>query len=76
MTRANNYRGRIAHLCIKAGVPHWHPHQLRHNAATTFRKELGLETARLILGHSSVNMTDVSAEADLTKVIEAAASLG
>jgi len=26
---------------------HWHPHQLRHNAATFLRKEFGLETARM-----------------------------
>ncbi|MFL5328125.1 MAG: tyrosine-type recombinase/integrase [Gemmataceae bacterium] len=32
----------------------WHPHQLRHNAATNFRKEYGIELARIILGHSSV----------------------
>ena len=31
---------------------HWHPHQLRHNAATYLRKEFGLETARIISGPS------------------------
>ncbi len=30
----------------------WHPHQLRHNAATYLRKEFGLEAAQLILGWS------------------------
>jgi hypothetical protein len=32
---------------------HWHPHQLRHNAATELRREFGLDTARVILGHRS-----------------------
>jgi integrase len=34
-------------------VPHWHPHQLRHNAATRLRREFGLDVARAVLGHSS-----------------------
>lgn len=34
-------------------VPHWHPHQLRHNAATALRREHGIEVARVILGHRS-----------------------
>ena len=47
----------------------WHPHQLRHNAATRIRREFGLEAAQLVLGHSSAVVTDaVYAERDLTKV--------
>src|SRR5262245_36675452 len=38
-------------------VPHWHPHQLRHNAATLLRKEFGLDVARAVLGHSSPAVT-------------------
>ena len=26
-------------------LPHWHPNQLRHSAATMIRKEFGLEAA-------------------------------
>jgi integrase len=29
----------------------WHPHPLRHNAATRLRKEHGLDVARAVLGH-------------------------
>ncbi|GMU22145.1 MAG: hypothetical protein AMXMBFR13_22330 [Phycisphaerae bacterium] len=43
---------------------HWHPHQLRHNAATRLRKEFGVEVARIILGHSSPLITEIYAEAD------------
>jgi integrase len=28
------YRRAVALACIKAGVPHWHPHQIRHSRAT------------------------------------------
>ncbi|HEX5269400.1 MAG TPA: tyrosine-type recombinase/integrase [Gemmataceae bacterium] len=39
----------------------WHPHQLRHLAATRLRAEFGIELARIILGHSSASMTEVYA---------------
>lgn len=49
----------------------WHPHQLRHTAATVLRREFGLEAAQLTLGHSSATVTDaVYAERDRAKVIE------
>jgi integrase len=55
---------------------HWHPHQLRHNAATFLRKEFGLETARIILGHRSAAITEVYAETDQQKAIEAVVRVG
>ncbi|MCK6458104.1 MAG: site-specific integrase [Phycisphaerae bacterium] len=70
------YRIAIARACKKAGVPAWHPHQLRHNAATFLRKEFGLETARIILGHRSAAITTIYAEADQQKAIEAMLKVG
>ena len=55
---------------------HWHPHQLRHNAATFLRKEFGLETARIILGHQSSAITEVYAEQDHQKAMEAIVQVG
>lgn len=46
----------------------WHPHQLRHTAATKLRKEYGLEAAQVILGHKTLAVTEVYAE----KNVEAA----
>jgi integrase len=57
-------------------VPHWHPHQLRHNAATTLRREHGIEVARIILGHRSAAITEVYAEVDHTRAIEVMAKIG
>lgn len=54
----------------------WHPHQLRHNAATFLRKEFGLETARIILGHRSPAVTTIYAEADEKKAIEVMMKVG
>jgi len=46
----------------------WHPHQLRHTAATRLRREYGLEAAQVILGHKTLTVTQVYAE----KNVEAA----
>lgn len=57
-------------------VGHWHPHQLRHNAATYIRREFGLESSKVILGHRSLDMTQLYAEADLDKAKEAIRRIG
>jgi len=72
----DSYRRAIAYGCKRAGVPKWHPHQLRHSAATQLRKEFGLDVARAVLGHSSPAVTEVYAELDLTKAAEAMERVG
>jgi integrase len=57
-------------------IPHWHPHQLRHNAATFLRREHGIEVARIILGHKSAAITEVYAEADHATAINVMAEVG
>ena len=42
----------------------FHPHQLRHNAATRLANEFGIEMAKIILGHTSAAMTLRYAELD------------
>jgi integrase len=54
----------------------WHPHQLRHSAATTIRREAGLDTARTVLGHSSLNVAEVYAERDENVAREIMARIG
>jgi integrase len=62
---------------IGAGpIPHWHPHQLRHSAATRLRREFGLDVARAVLGHSSPVVTEVYAELDGAKAAEAMERVG
>jgi len=46
---------------------HWHPHQLRHNAATAVRAEFGVEMAQLMLGNSSVPAAEIDAEVNHEK---------
>lgn len=54
----------------------WHPHQLRHNAGTSLRKEFGVELARIILGHKTAFTTEIYAEVDREHAIEVIAKVG
>ena len=70
-------RRAIARACKLAGVSHWHPHQIRHTAGTRFRREAGLEAARILLGHSSPVVTEEHyVEVDRRKAHELMAALG
>ena len=57
-------------------VPDFHPHQLRHTAATIARKEFGLDAARALLGHRTLSITNDYAELDRTLADKAARKLG
>lgn len=54
----------------------WHPHQLRHNAATRLRREFGLDAARAVLGHSTPVVTEIYAELDRRKAADAMEKIG
>jgi integrase len=71
-----SYHQAIRQACLKADVPLWHPHQLRHNAATWLRKEFGLDVARVVLGHRSPQITEVYAELDHAKAAEVMSKVG
>lgn len=76
---AQSYGKAIKYACRAAGVEHWHPHQLRHAAATRLRQQFkgkGLDVARAVLGHRSLGMADHYAELDLALAIEAAKKSG
>ena len=54
----------------------WHPHQLRHNAATRLRKEFGIEAARVVLEHRSAGITEIYAEIDHLRAADVMARVG
>lgn len=70
------YRGAVQRACVKAGVPPWTPAQLRHNAATRFRKEYGLKVAQIMLGHQSAEVTQIYAERDRDRAMAVVARIG
>ena len=57
-------------------VHRWHPHQLRHSYATRVRKEFGLETAQILLGHTTADVTEIYAERDTERAVSVAAKTG
>lgn len=71
-----NYAAAIGRGCAAAQVPHWHGHQLRHNAATWLRKEFGIDIARVVLGHRSAAVTEIYAELDFAKAREVMGRVG
>ena len=70
------YDHAIERACEKAGIPTWSPNRLRHLAATRIRKEFGIESARIILGHASAVTSEIYAEIDREKVQEIMGKLG
>ena len=70
------YHTAIERACAKAGVPRWHPNQLRHTAATRISRMFSLEAAQVVLGHAKADVTQVYAERDLTKAHEIMAKIG
>ncbi|MAE65623.1 MAG: recombinase XerD [Phycisphaeraceae bacterium] len=73
----HSYRQAISRACKLAGVPHWHPHQLRHAHATEVRKKFGLEIAQMVLGHAvGSKISELYAEADVEKVKEILRKIG
>lgn len=57
-------------------IPAWHPHQLRHTAATRLRKEFGFDVAKTVLGHAKAEMTERYAERDLAAARRVVATVG
>jgi integrase len=79
----DQWRKRLAKTGLKSDLDawrkehRWFPYQLRHTAATLYRREHGLEASALVLGHASARVTDaVYAERDLTKVAEIMRQVG
>ncbi len=56
---ASAYYYAVRSAVIKAGVPYWHPHQLRHSFATIVTNQYGAESAKESLGHSTIKTTEI-----------------
>jgi len=72
----NSYTRVIGRACEKAGIPKWHPHQLRHTCGTDVCKQFGVEGARLYLGQQQISTTEIYAEKDMERVAEIANQMG
>jgi integrase len=48
----------FAIICQRAGLDHWHPHELRHSAASLMLANgVKLQVVSEVLGHASIRMT-------------------
>jgi integrase len=54
----------------------WHPNQLRHTFGTQARREGGIETSRILLGHTSIATSEIYAEPDRTTAQKIIAEIG
>ena len=57
-------------------VSRWTAHRLRHTAGTEIRRRYGVEAARIVLGHRSIDVTQIYAEADRRQARRIAAEMG
>jgi integrase len=71
-----SYRRAVRRACLKAGIPVWHPNQLRHARGTEVRKRYGLEAAQAVLGHAELGVTQVYAEVDQEMARRVVAEIG
>ncbi len=74
--RRSTFGDAVKDACIKAGIPPFTPHWLRHTAITMFADETDLESAQRIAGHSTTAMTELYATAARKKARDAVKKLG
>jgi integrase len=72
----DSYRVAIRRACLRAGVPAWTPHQLRHTRSTAIRREYDIEAAQVVLGHSKPDTTVIYAERNLARARDVMRSIG
>lgn len=54
----DNHRREFSKLTQRAGLGHWHPHELRHSAATIMLAQgVPIEVVSKVAGHSSIRIT-------------------
>jgi integrase len=69
-------RQAVARACAKAGVPHWHPHMLRHAAGTAVRERFGLEGSQAVLGHARAETSEIYSTLSADRAREIARQVG
>ena len=71
-----SYRRAITRACEVAEIPSWHPHQLRHTAATVLARQFGRDQVRAALGHRSLQVTEGYIERDVRAATEVLRKVG
>jgi integrase len=71
-----SYGYAVRRACDRAGVPRWHPHQIRHTRGTEVRSQFGLEGSQVALGHTNAKITEIYAARDQALARRIAARIG
>lgn len=71
-----SYAQALARGQKRAGVPKWTPHQLRHTLGTIVRDKYGIEAAQAMLGHASLDATQLYAGKRLSLAATVALEIG
>jgi len=66
----------IKRECRRANIPEWHTHQLRHTTALEVSRKHGIEAARAVLGHKTLQMTSDYAGHDKRTAAEVMGKIG
>jgi integrase len=74
--RVDSYTTTIDRACKRAGVAHWHPHQLRHLAGSMVRDKYGLDAAQAFLGHATAKTSEIYAKVKTDLSRQAAEEIG
>lgn len=71
-----SYRQAIVRAAKRAGVPTWTPLQLRHARADQIERLYGAEASRTVLGHASLDTTQIYLTRDLDQAREIMRAIG
>lgn len=74
--RRDSFGSAVKRACIKADVPIFTPHWIRHTVATKLADEMGTEAAQRLLGHAGKAMTEHYSKSAERLATEAAKRLG
>jgi integrase len=71
----SNYRRDFSRMTAKAGIGHWHPHEMRHSAASLLSHSgVPIERVADVLGHANIRTTSAIYRHQVTDSVDGAAA--
>lgn len=66
----------LQRACKSAGIPHHHPHQFRHHAATELLKHADIRIVQKFLGHRNISTTSIYTHPTIDDLANAVKKMG
>lgn len=71
----SNFRRDFSRMTARAGIGHWHPHEMRHSAASLLSHSgVSIESVADVLGHANIRTTSAIYRHQVTASIDSAAA--